>query len=110
MVSVQRRVNSTERIRITRDRVTIVLDPAADVISFPCASAIINLEGLDFPPDADIALEAYYRSSSMRFAFGTVRSPNIPARMELTDVDLGGAIQFRLLVIDRVSRPDSRLG
>lgn len=99
MVSVQRRVNSTDRIRITRDRVNIVLDPPVDASSFPHASATIDLAGFDFPPDADIVLEAYYRSSSMRFACGNVGRLAIPARMELSDIDLGGAIQFRLLVI-----------
>jgi hypothetical protein len=103
MVSVQRRVNSTDRTRITRDRVAIMLDPPAGLSSFPCASAVIDLKEFDFPPEADVVLEAYYRSSSMRFACGTVGSPNVPSRMELSDVDLGGAIQFRLLVIDRHS-------
>lgn len=103
MVSVQRRVNSTDRIRITRDRASIMLDPPADVISFPCASATINLAGLDFPVDSAVVLEAYYRSSSMRFACGTVGNLNVPSRMELSDIDLGGAIRFRVLVIE----PDS---
>jgi len=99
MVSVQRRVNSTDRTRITRDRVNIVLDPPPDITSFPCASATIELAGLDFPPESDVTLEAYYRSSSMRFGCGTVNNLSIPARMELSDIDLGGAIRFRLLVV-----------
>lgn len=103
MVSVQRRVNSTDRARITRDRVSIVLDSAADSTSFPCVSATIDLAGIDFPPEANVTLEAYYRSSSMRFPCGSVGSVDVPARMELSDIDLGGAIQFRVLVI----APDS---
>jgi hypothetical protein len=99
MVSVQRRLNSTNRTRITRDRVTIVLEPPADLTSFPSASATIDLSNLDFPSNAFVALEAYYRSSSMRFTCGTVSSLTIPARMELSDIDRGGAIQFRLLII-----------
>jgi hypothetical protein len=98
MVSVQRRVNSTDRARITRDRVSILLDPPADETSFPSASATIDLSGYDFPSTADVVLEAYYRSSSMRFACGKIASTNVPARMELSDIDLGGAVQFRLLV------------
>ena len=99
MVSVQRRVNSTNRARITRDRVSIVLEPPADLKSFPSASATVELSNLDFPPDASVVLEAYYRSSSMRFSCGTVSSLVVPPRMELSDIDRGGAIRFRLLVI-----------
>lgn len=99
MVSVQRRLNSTNRARITRDRVNIVLEPPADLLSFPSASATIDLTDLEFPGNASVALEAYYRSSSMRFPCGTVSSLSIPSRMELSDIDRGGAIQFRLLVI-----------
>jgi hypothetical protein len=99
MVSVQRRVNSTDRARITRDCVNIVLEPPADITSFPCALATIDLAGYDFPPESSITLEAYYRSSSMRFACGQVNNVAVPERMELSDIDLGGAIRFRLLVI-----------
>jgi hypothetical protein len=99
MVSVQRRLNSTGRMRITRDRVHLVLDQPADITAFPWVSASINLGDLDFPAGAYVALEAYYRTSSMRFACGTVAHPNIPARMELSDIDRGGAIRFRLLIV-----------
>lgn len=89
MVSVQRRVNSTDRVRITRDRINIVLDPAPDLTSFPCAAATINVTDLDFPADSSVVLEAYFRSSSMRFSCGTVGSISVPARMELSDIDFG---------------------
>ena len=98
MVSVQRRVNSTDRARMTRDCVSILLDPPADAASFPHATATIDLSGYDFPASADVTLEAYYRSSSMRFACGKAKNLDVPGRMELSDIDLGGAVQFRLLV------------
>lgn len=99
MVSVQRRLNSTGRKRITRDRVTIELTPPLDRFSFPIATAEVDLTELGLDPAAPVALEAYYRSSSMRFPCGTVASLDIPAKLVLTDIDRGGAIQFRLLVI-----------
>jgi hypothetical protein len=99
MVSIQRRLNSTGRKRITRDRVTIELTPPLDTFSFPSATADIDLSELDLDPTARIALEAYFRSSSMRFPCGTVASIAIPSRLVFTDIDRGGAIQFRLLVI-----------
>jgi len=99
MVSVQRRLNSTGRKRITRDRVVIELTPPLDTFSFPVATAKINLSGLDLDLAARVVLEAYFRSSSMRFPCGTLGSISIPSRLVLTDIDRGGAIQFRLLVI-----------
>jgi hypothetical protein len=99
MVSLQRRLNSTGRKRITRDRVIIELTPPLDTFSFPSATARIDLSGLDLDAAARVVLEAYFRSSSMRFPCGTVGSTTIPGRLVLTDIDRGGAIQFRLLVI-----------
>lgn len=99
MVSVQRRLNSTGRKRITRDRVTIELTPPLDRFSFPTATAEVDLAELGLDPAAPVALEAYYRSSSMRFPCGTVAALDIPSKLVLTDIDRGGAIQFRLLVI-----------
>ena len=97
MTSMQRRLNSTGRMRITRDRVSMSLEEPS--FGFPWATATIKLDGLDLPHNAHVAIEAYYRSSSMRFPCGMVGSLSVPARMELTDIDRGGAIRFRVLVI-----------
>ena len=99
MISLQRRLNSTGRKRITRDCVTIELTPPLDTFSFPLAAAKIDLSELDLDPAARVVLEAYFRSSSMRFPCGTVGSVAVPSQLVLTDIDRGGAIQFRLLVI-----------
>lgn len=72
MVSVQRRLNSTGRVRLTRDAVQVELEQPADALSFPWISARIDLKDFDFPGDASVSLEAYYRSSSMRFSCGSV--------------------------------------
>jgi hypothetical protein len=101
MVSIQRRLNSTGRKRITRDRVVIELSPPLDTISFPSATATISLAGMDLDQDAPVAMEAYFRSSSMRFPCGTVKAIDTSRRMELTEIDRGGAIQFRLIVAIR---------
>lgn len=103
MVSVQRRLNSTGRLRITRDRINLVLEEPTDPNSFPWATATLRLDDLEMPGDASVSLEAYYRSSSMRFPCGTVGKLTVPKQMELTEIDRGGAIRFRLLII----APDS---
>lgn len=99
MVSVQRRLNSTGRKRITKDRVRIELTPPLDTFSFPSATAEIDLRDLSPDPSARVVLEAYFRSSSMRFPCGTVGAMLVPTKLVLTEIDRGGAIQFRLLVI-----------
>lgn len=99
MVSIQRRLNSTGRKRITRDHVSIELSSPLDTFSFPSATAVIDLAGLNLEPNARVVLEAYFRSSSMRFRCGTVDKLAVPKPMVLTDIDRGGAIRFRLLVI-----------
>ena len=102
MVAIQRRLNSTERLRITRNHITIKLEEPADFMSFPWASAKIDLSDLKLPLNARVAIDAYFRNSSMRFNCGTVGSLFVPDRMDLTDIDRGGAIRFRLLVIDSI--------
>ena len=100
MVSVQRQFNSTGRTRIPRSRVEITLQEPLDIGAFPIAFAKIDLDELDLPPAATVELEAYFRSSAMRFTCGTVASIAVPDRMELSEIDRGGAVRFRLLVID----------
>ena len=46
-----------------------------------------------------VAIEAYYRTSSMRFGCGTVNNLKVPERMALSEIDKGGAVRFRVLVI-----------
>ncbi len=99
MVSMQRRLNSTGRRRIPKDRINVTFERALDAAAPPCARARLDLSGLDLPGDARVSLEAYFRSSAMRFSCGMVAALDMPARMDLTEIDRGGAIQFRLLVI-----------
>ena len=100
MASIQRRFNSTGRTRIPRSHIEVKLQEPLDAGGFSVASANIDLTGLDLPQSAAVEIEAYFRSSSMRFPCGTVASIAIPANMELSEIDRGGAVRFRLLVID----------
>ncbi|MFL6798572.1 MAG: hypothetical protein ACJ8F3_14270 [Xanthobacteraceae bacterium] len=104
MVSVQRRFNSTGRARIPRSRVDIRLEEALERGAVPVAFATIDLDGLTLPPTASVELEAYFRSSAMRFRCGTVDALAVPQSMPLTDIDRGGAVRFRLLVIEPSGR------
>jgi hypothetical protein len=99
MTSVQRRLNSTGRLRITRNRVDIALEQHPDLNVTPSARAALRLDGLDVPGNARVAIEAYYRTSSMRFECGTLNSLSVPERLLLSDIDKGGAVRFRVLII-----------
>ncbi|MBO3803983.1 MAG: hypothetical protein JTT11_08985 [Candidatus Brockarchaeota archaeon] len=47
-----------------------------------------------------VFIEAYYDSSYMRFPFGTVGQIRPPSNRELTDIDRGSIVFFRVKVVD----------
>ena len=100
MASMQRRFNSTGRNRIPRSHVEIKLQEPLDAGAFPVASAQSISLVLTCLSPRTVEIEAYFRSSSMRFPCGTVASISTPTTMELSEIDRGGAVRFRLLVID----------
>jgi hypothetical protein len=79
--------------------VDIALEQPLEVNAVPTARATLRLDGLEMPDDSKVVIEAYYRTSSMRFPCGTVKDLNVPERMALSDIDKGGAVRFRVLVI-----------
>jgi hypothetical protein len=99
MTSVQRRLNSTGRIRITRSTVDIAIEQPLGMNAVTTARATLRMDGLGVPGNSSVAIEAYYRTSSMQFPCGTINNLNVPERMVLADIDKGGAVRFRVLVI-----------
>lgn len=92
-----RRFNYTRRRRIPSDRLSVtVVNPGTPEMSF---EASIRLQGLDFPPEALVFLEAYYKASYMRFAYGTVERSTAPADRRLSEIDRGTMVLFRLKVV-----------
>ena len=109
MSSAKRRINSTGRRRITRNCVEIRLfEPVPDE---PLKAKVsLNLDNFNFPGSSLVALEAYHRSSGMRFDFGTVDALTIPPVLILSEVDRDGSVLFRLKVIDNDNEPGRLLG
>jgi len=98
MTSVKRRINSTGRKRIPRERVTIELLPPE--VSKPTEATVeLNLDGFGFSEEDQVILEAYQRSTSMRFELGTVDQPEYPDSLIFSELDPGASILFRLKVI-----------
>ena len=73
-----RRFNYTKRQRIAPGRVQMRLRNAGTPeMSF---DADMKLADSDLPPAARVFVEAYYKSSYMRFPFGTIASTLAPWR------------------------------
>lgn len=95
---MKRRFNHTGRKRIEQSNCTInLMDGKEDVQSF---SANLELAELALPENARVYVEAYVKNSSMRFDFGTVSDMRSGGVHDLTDLDIGGAVLFRVRVVD----------
>ena len=99
MNTAKRRINSTGRKRIGRECVDIRMlenspgEPLRAKIS-------VNLSSENFPSHAQVCLEAYHRSSGMRFELGTIGNLKVPPILVLDEIDRSGAVLFRLKVVD----------
>ncbi len=99
MSSAKRRINSTGRKRIKRERIEIRMLEVRPGEPLK-ATASLQLSDLGFPHAARVAIEAYHRSSGMRFDCGTIHEMNIPPLLVLDEVDQNGAVLFRVKVVD----------
>jgi hypothetical protein len=57
-------------------------------------------DGVDVVPNARVFVEAYYRTSFMRFDCGSVASFAPPADRRLTEIDGTNVLRFRVKVVD----------
>jgi hypothetical protein len=104
MSSAKRRINSTGRKKISQDRIDLRILPV--VPGEPLKVKIgIDFESLDLPGSAAVSVEAYHRSTAMRFDCGTVAAKKIPEVLSLNDLDQAGGVLFRIKVIDREGQP-----
>lgn len=109
MSTAKRRLNYTGRKRIKRESIDIRM--LENELGEPLqAKADLYLDGLGFPPDAKVVIEAYHRSSGMRFDCGTVGELEIPPVLVLEEVDHSGSVLFRVKVIDEESETGKILG
>ncbi len=96
-----RKFNYTERRRIPRGRVRITLHRDGEELSF---DPRIDLDGIDLPSEARVYLEAWYRTSLMRFACGTAGDLRIPRDRRLNEIESRNVVHFRLKVVDESDR------
>lgn len=109
MNGAKRRINSTGRRRINREHIRIRLLPIE--LGVPLrAEAELSIDSYKFPNESKVSIEAYHRSSGMRFDCGTIGSLRIPNPLILSEVDTDGSILFRVKVADHVAEKGKLLG
>lgn len=91
-----RRLNYTGRQKIHRSDIDVALLTEGDSFMFDAA---YRLDSYGFPLSAPVVVEATVGWAIMRFAFGTVGEPVIPASTALTDFWSAEGLRFRLKVL-----------
>ena len=93
-----RKLNFTERVKIPRNDVRVTLSRDADgVLVFDPQLSFDSVAGV---PSARVFIEAYYRTSFMRFDCGSVEAFAPPADRRLTDIDGTSVVRFRVKLVD----------
>ncbi len=91
-----RTVNFTGRQRLDRKDVAISLRTEGAVPTF---DAWIRLGDYSLPADADVYVEAYRQSKSMRFSFGHVSAIHPPSDRSLVDFGFPEGLLFRVKIV-----------
>jgi hypothetical protein len=100
MNSAKRRINSTGRKKISQDKIDLRI--LAGVPGEPLRAKLgIDLDSLGLPASASVSVEAYHRSTAMRFDCGTVGAKKIPETLSLNELDQAGGVLFRIKIVDR---------
>jgi hypothetical protein len=92
-----RKLNFTERARMPRANVRVTLRRDADGMLVFDPS--LSFDGVAVPPSARVFVEAYYRTSFMRFDCGSVEHFAPPDDRRLTDIDSTSLVRFRVKLV-----------
>jgi hypothetical protein len=96
-----RKLNFTDRVKVPQADVRVTLRREADgVLVFDPA---VSLDGLSAPAHAHVYIEAFHRTSYMRFDCGTVAHWAPPDDRRLTEIS-GSSVGFRLKIVDDAHR------
>ncbi|MEA2489104.1 MAG: hypothetical protein QOH21_896 [Acidobacteriota bacterium] len=98
MPTMLRKLNFTERAKIPRSdvRVTLRRDDDGVLVFDPQ----LSFDTIDVVPTARVFIEAYYRTSFMRFDCGSVEAFAPPADRRLTEIDGTSVVRFRVKLVD----------
>ena len=96
-----RKLNFTERAKIPRSHVRVSLRRGDDgVLLF---DPQLSFESVAVVPTARVFIEAWYRTSFMRFDCGSVEAFAPPTDRRLTDIDGTSVVRFRVKVVDNAA-------
>jgi hypothetical protein len=93
-----RKFNYTGRKKIERKNISIRL--IKDKTPVPYFDIALDINSDDFENDPELYVEAYDRSSFMRFRCGTLKQLQIPEDRHLYDIHSTDAILFRVKLVD----------
>lgn len=101
MRTMLRKLNFTERTKVPRTnvRVTLRRDAEGTLVFDPQ----ISFDGVSVVGTARVFIEAYYRTSFMRFDCGSVEAFAPPADRRLTDIDGTSIVHFRVKLVDNTT-------
>lgn len=98
MPAMLRKLNFTERAKIPRSSVRVTLRRDDDgVLVF---DPHLSFDGVPVAASARVFIEAYYRTSFMRFDCGSVDAFAPPDDRRLTDIDATSVVRFRVKLVD----------
>ena len=96
-----RKLNFTERIKIPRSCVRVSLRRGDDgVLVF---DPQLSFDDVGVVPTARVFIEAYYRTSFMRFDCGSVEDFAPPEDRRLTEIDATSVVRFRVKLVDNAA-------
>ena len=102
-----RTLNFTGRRKIPREAVQVTLRRgAAGEITF---DADLGLEAFGFPNHAQIFVEAFFKTNTERFAWGTIGEMQVPADRRLKRLAQAELARFRLKIVEPANEDFGRL-
>ena len=103
-----RKFNYTGRKKIEKSNIHIRL--IRDTTPYPYFDMKISISPEDFPEDSELFVEAYDRTSFMRFKCGTLKNPQYPEDRHLTEIRSTDSIMFRVKIVDPSAQHGKILG
>lgn len=98
---MQRTFNYTGRRAIQKSEVVFSLDESGGITGF---NVEFRLDESNYPDDASVYVDAYYKETRQRFYFGKIARITPPKDRALTEIDLSGSPLFRVLIVDESNK------
>lgn len=100
-----RRYNYTGRKKLSEVRINEWTKKGAKYFEVVC-----DLRNSGFPDNAKIFVEPYFKSSFLRFDFGTIARFQPPANPEISDLPTTDQLKYRIKIVDENSKHGLILG